>query len=902
MSIPILNTKLYIPPPRPHAVSRPRLHKQLTAGLHCKLTLISAPAGFGKTTVLSAWVATCTQPVAWLSLDEEHNDSTRFLVYLVAALRTITLTEPQLGEGILRALQSPPPLNAMLTSLVNELTTVSQDFILVLDDYHLIQSPAVEESLHFLVQHLPPSMHLVIATRIDPSLPLARLRARGQLTELRAHDLRFTPNEAAEFLNQAMGLTLSVDEITALEDRTEGWIAGLQLAALSLQGHPDTTDFIHSFSGSHHFVLDYLVEEVLHQQPEHIQHFLRCTSILGRLCGALCDTLLPDADTAGQEVLAYLERTNLLLVPLDDQRTWYRYHHLFADALQTRLHKGPLDDVAVLHRRACAWYEQNGFRADAIHHALAARDFERAADLIELEWLATSETFFQNDTWTGWVQMLPDELIRGRMTLSLGLAWALLFSGELQSAADRLRDAERLSSSASDPNDETHRWQQALLAVAWAFHAQALGDNAATIHHARQALTLLPEANHYIAGLAGSMLGIAYWADGELVMAAKHMAEAVACLRATGHFLFAISSTYALGGIKIAQGHLFDAANLYKETLQFMVTRNEPILPGIAELHLGLSQLYHEQGNVEAARQHLLQSETFGAQAALPEWPYGLYLAQAQLKTAQGQLDDALKLLEASEPLYYPGPMPNVAPVAALKTRVWLQQGRLAEALRWVRERGLSVDDDLRYVQELEHITLVRVLITRYRLEQTDEDIQQAMTLLARLFSAAEAGGRVGRMVEILTLQALTHQAQGNPSAARPLLEQALTLAETEGYLRIFVNEGQPMRQLLDAALAHKIRPHYVQRVLAAFPNQKVTHPKSVNPATQASPLIEPLSKREIEVLHLIADGLTNQGIANTLVLSLNTVKVHTRNIYGKLDAHHRADAVAKARAVGILG
>ncbi|MGD1941145.1 MAG: tetratricopeptide repeat protein, partial [Leptolyngbyaceae cyanobacterium] len=744
---------------------RPRLIERLNARLHRKLTLISAAAGFGKTTLLSEWIAVCEQPVAWLSLDEEHNDPTRFLVYVVSALQTLTLSkvegETQLGEGVLRALKSPqpPPLNSLLTTLINEITAVSENVILVLDDYHRIESEPVDQALEFLVQHLPPpSMHLVIATREDPPLPLARLRARGQLIELRAPDLRFTQVETAEFLNQVMDLNLSVEEIIALENRTEGWITGLQLAAISLQRHQDTATFIKSFSGSHYFVLDYLVEEILEQQPKSIQNFLLSTSILDRLCGSLCDAVLPQASTPGQEILEHLERTNLLLVPLDDKREWYRYHHLFTDALQVRLTQGHPDHVAELHLRACAWYEQNNFRPNAIHHALAARHFERAADLIELEWSANSGSYYQNATWIEWVQTLPDELVRTRTTLSIGLAWELLFSGQLQAAENRLKDADRLleltsdslEASPSSQDEKIFRSQQGLLGVAWAFHAQTLSDNAGTIKYARQTLNLLVETNHYIAGLASSLLGLAYWRNGDLEMAVKYMSDAIARLRTTGHFLFALSGAYTLASMKIAQGRLFDAVNLYKEALLFSTAQGEPALPGTTELHLGLSQLYHEQGKEEAAKQHLQTCEALGKRAALPEWPYGLYLAQAQLKVEQGELNDALKLLEEAGQLYRRSPVPNLCPVAALKTRVWLRQGRLAEALGWVREQDLSIDDELSYLQEFEYITFARVLIVQYGRDQTDETFQKAMKLLTQLYSAAEVGGRSGSMIEIL--------------------------------------------------------------------------------------------------------------------------------------------------------
>jgi LuxR family maltose regulon positive regulatory protein len=382
MAAPILATKLYIPPPRPNIVLRPRLIERLNEGLSSgrKLTLMSAPAGCGKTTLVSEWVASCDQKVAWLSLDEGDNDPAGFLAYLVAALQTVA---PKIGAGVLRTLQSPqpPPIESILTALLNEIAASPDNFVLVLDDYHVIDSNPVDEALTFLLEHLPPHMHLVIATREDPHLPLARLRSRGQLTELRAADMRFTPSETADFLNQVMGLNLSAEDIAALETRTEGWIAGLQLAAISMQGHSDTTSFIQSFTGSHHFVLDYLVEEVLHQQPESIHTFLLRTSILDRMCGPLCDAVLGPSSTSGQETLEYLEHTNLFIVPLDNERRWYRYHHLFGELLRKRLGQSLVPgETAGLHIQASEWYEQNGFPSDAIHHAFAVKGFRACGE------------------------------------------------------------------------------------------------------------------------------------------------------------------------------------------------------------------------------------------------------------------------------------------------------------------------------------------------------------------------------------------------------------------------------------------------------------------------------------------------------------------------------------------
>jgi LuxR family maltose regulon positive regulatory protein len=524
MSAPILATKLYIPPPRSKIVLRPCLIERLNEGLSsgCKLTLISASAGFGKTTLVSEWVAGCKRPVAWLSLDEGDNDPTRFLTYLVSSLQTIV---ENIGEGVLGVLQSPqpPPTESILTALINEITNIPDNFILVLDDYHIIDSKQVDNALTFLLEHLPSQMHLVITTREDPHLP--RLRVRTQLTELRAADLRFTPSEAAEFLNQVMGLNLSAEDIASLENRTEGWIASLQLAALSMQGYAsrDAASFIKSFTGSHHFVLDYLVEEVLGQQSEGIQTFLLSTSILDRLCGPLCDAVLDSPSASGQKTLEYLEHANLFIVPLDNERRWYRYHHLFADVLRMHLKVKQPDQVSALHRRASEWYEQNGLPSDAIRHALAAEDFVRAADLIELA-VPEMRRNRQGATVTelGWLKALPDELVHFRPVLCVDYAYALFGGGELGGVEPRLRDAERWLDTPANTagmvvvDEEEFRRLPGMIALLRAAQALARGDMPETAKNARRVLDLAPEDDHLMLGGAASQLGLVAWTSGDL--------------------------------------------------------------------------------------------------------------------------------------------------------------------------------------------------------------------------------------------------------------------------------------------------------------------------------------------------------------------------------------------------
>jgi LuxR family maltose regulon positive regulatory protein len=933
MSAPILTNKLFIPPPRPKAVRRLDLIERLNEGLSAnrKLTLISAPAGFGKTTLVSEWIATCQRPVAWLSLDAGDNDPACFLTYLVAALQTVA---PKIGEGALGALQSPqpPPIESILTSLLNEITNIPENFVLVLDDYHLIEAQPVDSDLTFLLEHLPPQMHLVIATREDPYLPLARLRARGQLTELRAADLRFTPSEAAEFLNRVMGLNLSAENIAALEIRTEGWIAGLQLAALSLQGREDIASFIQAFTGSHRFVLDYLGEEVLQHQPENIRSFLLQTAILERLCAPLCNAVTERED--GKEMLDILERSNLFLIPLDEKRQWYRYHHLFTDVLQTHLMEAQTDWVASLHGRASAWYERNGLRSDAILHALAAKDFETAACLIELAWPAAEEGRIQITTWLGWVKTLPDELVFTRPVLNVWYAYALLGRGDIEAADVRFKTAEQLL----EPSDtiqvqpetpsiemvvvdqEQLKSLPAAIAVGRAYIAQALGNVPDTVRYASRVLELVPQGDHLRHGQASMLLGLTCWASGDLEAADRVFADYTLKLRTAGNIPDAISTIVVLADIRLTLGHLHEAINTIDRLLKLLTEQGEPICPDTADLHRALSELHLEQGNLEVAAQHLQRSQELGEKADLPVWRYRWCIDRARLNETLGDLDGALAILDKAERLHIRSPLPDVRPISALKARIWVKQSRLAEALDWVRQQGLSPDDDISYLHEFEHITLARVLVARYKNDPVHSSIHAAISLLDRLLQAAEEGNRMGSMIEILLMQALSYQAQGNIPTALVSLERALTLAEPEGYVRVFVDESKPMAELLtriqpkDGTLRLK---EYILKLLSAFdmyktidpsdstlrstPVGEIMSPLFTHQVVSPQPLIEPLSKREMEVLSLLRSDLSGPEIARECMVSLSTLRTHTQNIYTKLGVSNRRAAVRRAEELDLL-
>ncbi len=887
MSAPILATKLYIPLPRPKAVYRPRLIGRLNEGLRCKLTLISAPAGFGKTTLVSEWVAGCEQPVSWLSLDEGDNDPTRFLTYLVAALQTIA---PNIGAGVLRTFQSPqpPPIESFLTILLNEITTILDNFVLVLDDFHVLDSKPVDEALTFLLEHLPPHMHLVIATREDPHLPLSRLRTRGQLIELRATDLCFTPAEATDFLNQVMGLNLSAEDIAALEARTEGWIAGLQLAALSMQGHQDAASFIQSFTGSHHFVLDYLIEEVLQQQSESIQTFLLRTSILDRLSGPLCDAVMGSPSPSGQEILEYLEHANLFIVPLDNERRWYRYHHLFAELLRQRL--GKPKEFAEFHLRASQWHEEKGDLGAAFHHAIVAGDFVRAAWLAEAAWQGMNESF-QSAAWLGWVKKLPDKLIRTRPVLCTQIAQAFTDTGELEASELRLQDAERCLDGSELANEAQIKPLPAMIALTRAYNAQVQGDPVATVKYAELALQLIPEDDLFRRAGAISILEVTHWASGNLESAIRGIGDLMESMTQQGNHVFVVASAFAVADMLVGLGRLSEAERTYQDALQLAAQHGPEAEHITAHHHLGLSMIYRQRGDDTLAAHHLNRAAELGLQTTLVDWLYRWHVVQAQLKEAAGDLETALALLDEAKRVYIQTLVPDLRPIAALKARIYLKQGWPDKARAWAAERGLSLADEVSYLHEFEHLTLARLEIANPLVN----------VLLARLLQAAEAQKRRGSALDILLLQALAHEAHGNHRQALAALEHALALAEPEGYVRIFVDEGEAMRLLIKKQSRNRDYPlsDYVDKLLAAF-SQPVATPKSAI-IHQQSDMIEPLSERELEVLKLLRTELSGPEIAGQLIVSVNTFRTHTKNIFNKLGVNNRRAAVRRAKELDLF-
>jgi LuxR family maltose regulon positive regulatory protein len=894
---PFLTTKLYIPPARPERVLRPRLIEKLNEGLRSgrKLTLVSAPAGFGKTTLLSEWVADCKRPVAWLSLDKSDNDPTRFLAYFVAALQTI---EASIGKGALSALEFPQPLpvEALLTALINEIAALAgpgdrqgRPYVIVLDDYHLIQAQSIHDALTFLLDHLPSNLHPVIVTRADPPLPIARLRGRGQLLELRQTDLRFTPEEAAAFLNQAMGLSLSAEDVAALESRTEGWIVGLQLAALSLQGRADSYEFIATFSGGHHYVLEYLTEEVVRRQPEPVQRFLVQTSILDRLCGSLCNALTGESD--GEAMLAHLRRRNLFIVPLDDEHHWYRYHHLFADLLNNLLRKeGPPEHIRELHLRACEWHAENGLAAEAVSHALAAPDLERAAQLIERHSLAMV-TRGELATLLRWIDALPEGLAHSRPWLCIHQAWPLTFAGKPEAAEPLLQQIEQQISLDDLPeNDEllgNVAAMRAMLAVMG-------GDMPRAIELAHRADALLPADNLIPRNTIPFILASTYYAEGELVQASQALTEELKMGRAADNLWTVARSLCDLADLRIIEGQLQKATDLCQAALQQAEERGARQFGTVGYVLVKLGELLHERYDLTAARDHVLEGVNLMQGWQQPFEMVSGYTALTAILQAQNDAAGALEALQKAEQIrsQHPSYYKLNSMVNACRIRLCLAQGDPKDAARQAMETQLGKAQALIF-REREQMILARVRIAQ---EKWDE----ALPFLAQLAKAAETGGRFGRLIEMLALQAVALQLQGDTAQALIALEKALTIGELEGYVRAFVDLGAPMAKLLQQAAAHGIAPDYASKLLVAFETEEIESTSA--PAIPDTPsLVEPLTDRELEVLQLIGEGYSNRAIAQALVVTLNTVKKHASGIYSKLGVRSRTQAVARAQELGLL-
>jgi LuxR family maltose regulon positive regulatory protein len=910
MKTDLLSSKFYYPPHRQNLVQRPHLLESLDAGLSGKLTLVSAPAGFGKTTVVSEWLRYCGHPTAWLSLDTNDNDLSRFVIYLIAALQRI---DPEIGIDLQAALEEslPPHFEILLTRLISEMERLPKKSIIVLDDYHLINAKPVHDVLNFLIEYLPLTVHMVITGRTDPPLPISRLRVQGEVNEVRASQLRFTKMEVAVFLNDLMGFDLSPDDIDALEARTEGWIASLKLAALSMQGRDDRPEFIAEFSGSHRYVIDYLVDEVMARLPEEVRIFLRRTSILERFCAPLCEYVVGGSEE--MDIIDYLDRSNLFLIPLDDHREWYRYHHLFADFLRKRLRETEPDRIPELHCRASQWYENEGLVDEAIQHALAAGDLDdaiRLVDQVAADLLVRREP----NKLLKLMHQLPPDRCQDYPLLCIWHAWALVFLGQLEAVEPILQIAETNQSKA--PGISIYGY----VTTVRAYLANQQGDLLKSKNLTEQALegmsTALPDRITLIfQGSAVIWLGVNHRLLGNLDKARQLFIEAAGINQKAGNFYAALASFEQLAKLAVIRGQLQQALDLYRSGLKLAQNwvdkggKPQGSLIAAAGPQLGLGTVLYQLNDLVGAEAHIQRSadlyelgELWGRMHAYTMLAYlrqaqGEFETSAELFTKVCSIEDTLTVRQSNT-----SDLPSRTQLATLLSHARPEMAHLLTDASWrIENRGVHANDEVDfcspadYPREFDYSELACLLIAVGR-------AAEALPLLTRLLEAAITMERHGDEIRYLVMMALAQHAQGNTQTALDMLNRALIQAEPQGYVRLFVDEGQPMAELLQLAISQNIAPDYANNLLAAFPELVLsTIPIDKDLTANTQILVEPLSQREIEVLGLMAEGYKYKEIAKRLVVSINTVRHHTRNLYGKLEANNRAQAIGKAKELNIL-
>ena len=919
--LPLLTTKLYVPPVRPNIVQRARLVQQIETGINSnnKLTLVSAPAGFGKTTLISDWGNETRIPIAWVSLDGGDNDLTRFLGYCVAALRTI---KSNIGDASLELQQSPhpPAVERVLTALINELDEIQEHFALVLDDYHVIESPPIHEAVNFLIKHSPRKMHLIIATRTDLPLPIARLRTRVRLTEISEFDMRFTLDEAETYLNDVMQLDLAMKDIAALENRTEGWIAGLQMTALSIKGRGDASGLARALSGKHRFIFDYLMEEVLSRQSAEVQDFMVKTSILNQLSAPICDALMGWSDAAGdttrkrtvtkrldtvlpsQEILEYMDRENLFIIPLDDERRWYRYHRLFADLLEERLIRVLGDQIQDLHRRAGDWYEQNGLIGEAINHLLEAGEFERAADFISKN--ALTFVYHGNlGTLARWLEVLPKDVKESQPWLSITHAWALSFAGQLDPVASLLQEAEGSLASITD-EIEVQRLSGIIDALR-AYLIAIRGSMPLAADFAREALKVLPDEDLVLRGFTATLLATVLRWTGDLKEAKSAYQEAIAINRSAGAANVLVESLCDLAILQSIEGELQQSISTCHEALSLAeeyYERSGRRLSAHGHVSIQLCSIFRERNDLDLARRYAEEGLALCEEWGQAESLMRAHVEYAHVLQAYGDSDGSIRSIREARQL-----ASDLSPWYEVRTAAWeahlrLMQGDLTYALQWLNNQDLIINDEVEFQDFETHFPIVRTLIFHGRQLSKPESLpplNQAIEILEQMRSTAESSGAGRYLIEIMILTSLAQDALGEKERAFAMLNKALSLAEPEAFIRVFVDGGEPVRSLLCELEKRKISVPYTGKVLQSMDDQVDVGTTAKVGSTER--LIEPLTDREMEVLCLLATHLSSTEIADELIIAASTVRSHIKNIYSKLRVHSRTEAVEKAREIGLL-
>ena len=910
----LLALKLTPTPVRATLVTRSRLLEALNRGIQYPLTLISAPAGWGKSTLLSTWVELLVEKeasVAWVSLEKEDNDSSQFWIALISAVKN---QFPYIGQEALALLRSSKSyrVKSLLASILHELTSISKPVVIVLDDYHVIKKTALHEAFAFLLEHLPPHVHIVIATRSSESLPLTHIRVQGRVFEIHAHDMRFTTDETEAFLRQVMALDVSKKVVDMLVERTEGWIAGLQLAALALQGQENQEQFITGFSGNHAYIADYLAEEILHQQSEDIQHFLLVNALLDRFNGSLCDAVMQREGS--QLLLRNLERMNLFLIPLDEQREWYRYHHLFAEFLRNRSEQQSGTQIPAFHLRAAHWLEQHGYIEDALHHFLAAQDVEQAAHLVEQQ----CEPLLRQGNIIALLRLieaLPDEFIKSNPYLALNHAALLCTTDSLEQAERRIHDVEQALGQevfyalAHVPLPELHAEQQAAflrtgLLVLQISLASFRGDIAQTLELSQQVDKQFISSNAFLQSTLQACLGAAYTLNGQFQEANRAFLEAEVTGKLANHTHVILASAGSRAYILMEQGHLHQAAQQYQQMQHYAIDEHGAHYPVASLAYLGIGELYYNWNRLEEAQQALQTGMELGQQ-----WGHLTSVARGKIFLAltryeQGYADDAFAILEDAERQAMLAHASHIiTQVGATRAHLWLMQGNLKEAIHWTQGCGLSEHDTIHYLDEFSYLTLAKVFLA------TDK-LHQATSLLHQLLTHAEQGCRVRSVIDVLILQALVAQKQGHTKQAQSILSRVLELAEPESIIRPFVDQEGSMRLLLVDMLSmyrHNVSPTstmlpYLDTLLSVLNPYSATHtleqPCFISDSDRANSF---LSRREQEILHLLASGLSNQQIADKLVVTTGTVKWYLKHIYRKFDAHSRTQVIMQAKARQIL-